>query len=39
VAAGSTITDNVGEGELSIARARQVNKAGWVEKKGLKKHK
>ena len=39
VAAGSTITDNVGEGELSIARARQVNKAGWVEKKGLKKRK
>lgn len=39
VAAGSTITENVGEGELSIARARQVNKAGWVEKKGLKKHK
>ena len=39
VAAGSTITDNVGEGELSIARARQMNKAGWVEKKGLKKHK
>ena len=39
IAAGSTITDDVGEGELSIARARQVNKAGWVEKKGLKKHK
>lgn len=39
VAAGSTITDDVKEGELSIARARQVNKAGWVEKKGLKKHK
>jgi bifunctional UDP-N-acetylglucosamine pyrophosphorylase/glucosamine-1-phosphate N-acetyltransferase len=39
VAAGSTITDDVGEGELSIARARQVNKEGWVEKKGFKKHK
>lgn len=39
VAAGSTITDDVGEGDLSIARAPQVNKAGWVEKKGLKKHK
>lgn len=39
IAAGSTITDDVGEGDLSIARARQVNKAGWVEKKGFKKHK
>lgn len=39
IAAGSTITDDVGEGELSIARARQVNKEGWVEKKGFKKHK
>ncbi|MDD4725448.1 MAG: bifunctional UDP-N-acetylglucosamine diphosphorylase/glucosamine-1-phosphate N-acetyltransferase GlmU [Tissierellia bacterium] len=39
IAAGSTITDDVGEGELSIARARQVNKTGWVEEKGLKKHK
>jgi bifunctional UDP-N-acetylglucosamine pyrophosphorylase/glucosamine-1-phosphate N-acetyltransferase len=39
IAAGSTITDNVGEGELSIARARQVNKVGWVDKKGFKKHK
>lgn len=35
VAAGSTITDEVKEGELSIARARQVNKSGWVERKGL----
>lgn len=39
VAAGSTITNNVKEGELSIARAPQANKPGWVEKKGLKKHK
>jgi bifunctional UDP-N-acetylglucosamine pyrophosphorylase/glucosamine-1-phosphate N-acetyltransferase len=39
VAAGSTITMDVGEGDLSIARARQVNKTGWVEDKGLKKHK
>lgn len=39
IAAGSTITSDVGEGELSIARARQVNKEGWVEKKGFKKHK
>lgn len=39
VAAGSTITDDVNEGDLSIARARQVNIPGWVEKKGLKNHK
>jgi bifunctional UDP-N-acetylglucosamine pyrophosphorylase/glucosamine-1-phosphate N-acetyltransferase len=39
IAAGSTITEDVEEGTLSIARARQVNKAGWVDKKGLKKHK
>ena len=36
IAAGSTITEEVGEGDLSIARARQINKDGWVEKKGLK---
>jgi len=30
VAAGSTITDNVPENSLSIARARQVNKEGYV---------
>lgn len=36
-AAGSTITDEVPEGSLAIARARQVNIRGWVEKKGLKK--
>ncbi|MDR2939574.1 MAG: hypothetical protein LBV08_04545 [Clostridiales bacterium] len=28
-AAGSTITDNIPEGTLAIARARQVIKAGW----------
>ncbi|MCF6464546.1 bifunctional UDP-N-acetylglucosamine diphosphorylase/glucosamine-1-phosphate N-acetyltransferase GlmU [Clostridium sp. Cult2] len=39
IAAGSTITEEVGEGSLSIARARQVNKDGWVEKKGYKKDK
>lgn len=33
VAAGSTITDNVPDGALSIARARQVDKEGWVERK------
>ncbi|SDY57034.1 bifunctional UDP-N-acetylglucosamine pyrophosphorylase / Glucosamine-1-phosphate N-acetyltransferase [Proteiniborus ethanoligenes] len=35
VAAGSTITDKVPKKSLSIARARQVNKGDWVEKKGL----
>lgn len=30
IAAGSTITDKVEEGDLAIARARQVNKPGWV---------
>lgn len=39
IAAGSTITKDVEEGDLSVARARQVNIAGWVDKKGFKKHK
>lgn len=30
IAAGSTITEKVQEGSLAIARARQVNKDGWV---------
>jgi bifunctional UDP-N-acetylglucosamine pyrophosphorylase/glucosamine-1-phosphate N-acetyltransferase len=33
VAAGSTITDDVPGGALAIARARQENKPGWVEKR------
>ena len=33
VAAGSTITKTVKEGDLAIARAKQTNIAGWVEKK------
>lgn len=33
IAAGSTITDEVEEGCLSIARARQVNKYGWVDER------
>lgn len=37
IAAGSTITNNVNEGELAVARARQVNIPGWVAKKGLDK--
>ena len=32
VAAGSSITDDVPAGALGIARGKQVNKAGWVEK-------
>ncbi len=32
-AAGSTITEDVPESSLGIARARQVNKDGWVTKK------
>lgn len=39
IAAGSTITEKVTKGTLSIARASQVNKEGWVEKKGYKNHK
>ncbi|MDO4567605.1 MAG: DapH/DapD/GlmU-related protein [Clostridia bacterium] len=31
-AAGSTITRDVGSGELAVARSRQVNIAGWVER-------
>ncbi|MDX1357583.1 MAG: DapH/DapD/GlmU-related protein [Clostridia bacterium] len=36
IAAGSTVTEDVGEGDLAIARNRQVNKKGWVEKTGRK---
>lgn len=32
IAAGSTITDEVPENSLAIARERQVNKSGWVKK-------
>ena len=32
-AAGSTITDDVPANALGIARARQVNKEGWVLRK------
>lgn len=37
IAAGSTITNTVPEGALAIARSRQTNIAGWVDKKGQKK--
>lgn len=33
VAAGSTVTEDVPEGALAIARSRQINKEGWVEKR------
>ena len=33
VAAGSSITEDVPEGALGIARGKQVNKHGWVESK------
>jgi bifunctional UDP-N-acetylglucosamine pyrophosphorylase/glucosamine-1-phosphate N-acetyltransferase len=36
VAAGSSITEDVPEGALGIARTKQVNKPGWVEKKRKK---
>ena len=35
IATGSTITSEVPEGALSVARERQKNIPGWVEKKGL----
>jgi len=35
IAAGSTITDEVPAGALAIARAKQVNKEGWVYKRNL----
>src|SRR5690606_34322776 len=38
-AAGSTITHEVEVSSLAIARARQVNKIGWVEKNKSKKGK
>ena len=37
IAAGSTITNDVEEGDLAVARAKQRNIKGWVEKKGLMK--
>ena len=33
IAAGSTITDEVPEGALAIARERQINKEGWLDKR------
>ncbi len=33
IAAGSTITDNIPSEALSVARAKQVNKEGWVARK------
>lgn len=39
IAAGSTVTKNVPEGALHIARARETIKEGWANKKGLFKKK
>lgn len=39
VAAGSTVTDNVDDDALYIARARGVKKEGWVSAKGILKRK
>ena len=39
VAAGTTVTKNVPSGALAVGRARQENKAGWVERKNLIKKK
>ena len=36
VAAGSSITENVPDGDLGIARARQTNKPGWVTERAAK---
>ncbi|MDK2806011.1 MAG: bifunctional UDP-N-acetylglucosamine pyrophosphorylase / glucosamine-phosphate N-acetyltransferase [Thermoanaerobacterium sp.] len=36
IAAGSTITDEVPDGALAIARCRQTNKEGWVEERRKK---
>ena len=33
IAAGSTITEDIPENSLSIARARQINKEGWKDKR------
>ncbi|QCX33739.1 bifunctional UDP-N-acetylglucosamine diphosphorylase/glucosamine-1-phosphate N-acetyltransferase GlmU [Caloramator sp. E03] len=35
IAAGSTITKDVPDGALAVARERQVNMEGWVERRGL----
>lgn len=35
IAAGSTITEDIPEDSLAIARSRQINKEGWAAKKGL----
>jgi bifunctional UDP-N-acetylglucosamine pyrophosphorylase/glucosamine-1-phosphate N-acetyltransferase len=39
VAAGSSITQVVPDGSLGIARARQANVEGWVERKKTVSHK
>ncbi len=39
IAAGSTITEEVPENALAVARSRQVNKEDWVIKKGMQRDK
>lgn len=39
VAAGATLTKDVPDGALAVARAKQTNIEGWVEKRGLLKKK
>ena len=34
IAAGSTITKDVADGELAIGRSRQANKPGWAGRTG-----
>jgi bifunctional UDP-N-acetylglucosamine pyrophosphorylase/glucosamine-1-phosphate N-acetyltransferase len=36
VAAGSSITSDVPAGALAVARGKQVNKEGWVDRKNRK---
>ena len=35
IAAGTTVTKDVPEANLAVGRAKQENKEGWVERKGL----
>ena len=35
IAAGATITKDIGEGDLAIARAKQENKTGWAKRQKM----
>ena len=39
IAAGSTITEDVPEDALAVARGRQINKEGWSAKRRMEKRK